>query len=136
MIFSNVISVARIAMAVRSKETLLERDITLVLKKEVKTLDNKAYLSEDVDQVCDTYYELLAFLAKSTDRVNATTMQKAALKVFEADGESCKMFGQAMADAFSYLKGKARRFEDGEKQTVSCKVRALMDLLLKKALKK
>ena len=56
----------------RSKETLDEAALLLTLKRDVKSLDNKAYLSEDVDHVCDVYYELLVFLAKSTDRVDST----------------------------------------------------------------
>ena len=59
--------VARIGMAMqRSKETLDKASLVLAWKKDVKSLDNKAY------HVCDVYYELLVFLAKSTDRVDST----------------------------------------------------------------
>ena len=116
----------------RCKETIDELELLAVMKKTVRTLESKEYLSDDADVICERYSELLKFLLKASGRVNNTTVQKAAQKVFESDEKACRLFGRAVVDAFSYIRGKAKRYVNGEKTNVS---EAIMGLIQTAVLK-
>ena len=116
----------------RCKETIDELELLAVMKKTVRTLESKEYLSDDADVICERYSELLKFLLKASGRVNNTTVQKAAQKVFESDEKACRLFGRAVGDAFSYIRGKAKRYVNGEKTNVS---EAIMGLIQTAVLK-
>ena len=118
----------------RSRETL---DSTALAKLEslmkvhVKTLDDK-YYNEDVESVCKAYSEIFEFVVPLTHRLNAATITKMASSVFESDTRHCIAFGRAIADAFSYINGKAQRFVDGSKAEYNPTVLKLMKLASKR----
>ena len=121
----------------RSRETLDSKAIQTcegLLKTHVKTLDGGHYL-EDSDTVCEAYAEILEFLIPLTSRLNAATITKMASNTFEAEQRQCVAFGRAIADAFSYINGKALRFVDGSKTDTNRTVLRLIHLARKRDLK-
>lgn len=88
---------------------------SLLLKTHVKTLDDTAYKSEDLDIVVKKYVGFLSAIAKHTDRVGKDLVAGAARDVFGSSKAVAEAFGVAMKGALSHCMSKGSKATTGKK---------------------
>ena len=93
-----------------AKELVSVEDVRLLLKKHVPNGIDSIKSWDDVEGFLEDHKDFVAECIRCTDRLNPSTVAKAAQKQFEASNKTdYKKFGVAMASAFSYIKAKATK---------------------------
>ena len=85
------------------------------MKAHVADLSDKAYASDDWEDVVHRYNGFLCAAAKHTTRMNSSLVKTATRNVFKPDPKVVNDLGDAMAGAMSYCYSKAYKATTGKK---------------------
>ena len=102
--------------AMSAARAVCELDAAVVgtmLKAHVTSLEDAAYASSDMEVVVEKYEGLLVSLAASTDRITKSVVTQASASIFSASPSEHRMFGQQIAGAFAYCRGKWKKSTTG-----------------------
>ena len=109
----------------RAKCQITEGELQEIVKYELRKL-GQLWASADQEVVLKTYASFFLEVAKRTERLNATPLQKAIVHVHGTGKEMAKKIAQSLAGAFQYAHRKTYSTESGAKLSPLCK--ALVDV--------
>ena len=92
----------------RSKDTISSEKVQTALQEHVASIDT-INSWDDVDTFLLDHQKFMVEMLRATERLNPSTVTKAARMQYEADAHLCKRFGEMVAQSFSYIKEKSKR---------------------------
>lgn len=116
-----------VAMSERSQCTIKTDVLAQLLRGHVASLEDGKFGVGDMDQVVQSYENLLVSVAASTGRLKPSVVQAAALQVYECSPDVALHFAQRMVGAFSHCRKKLKSSTTGVK--LSSSVRAVVNAM-------
>ena len=106
---------------VRCKCTLSLEQCELLVKGHVVDLADQVYNNEDQEVVVKHYLGFLCGCAQYTNRLNASTVEKAALHIFGVSTVSARRFSESLSHALAYCYAKGNQATSGKKLSAAVK---------------
>ena len=110
----------------RARNSASADDVAKVLRGSMAHLDDSTLVG-DSEQLVEKHVEVMANLLKITQRPTQRVLAQGARLAFKVEEGLAKRFGERLAWAFSYIRGKKKSATSGRKLR-PC-VRRLLDLL-------
>ena len=114
----------------RARNDASPRDLIKILRANMSSFDEQ-WKTQDVESFVNTYQELLVDLCSATARPNASLVKEAVVLCWrDVSMDDAKQFGDRIAHAVSFVRGKIHSMTTGKK--LSEPVKVLVDVLSKR----
>ena len=94
------------------KETIGVEDVRLLLKQHVSGGVESITTWDDTESFLEDHKQFMIYALLATERLNPKTVERASRIQFEGSPRQHKRFGEMVASAFSYIKGKSKKCTD------------------------
>lgn len=105
----------------RAKCELSAVDCKALLKKHVRSLEDRRYTLENMDTIVFAYVGFLETVAAKTRRLNASVLKPIVAKEYGFNDRAATQFAESMQKALSYSLAKLRQMTSGIKVTEQVK---------------
>ena len=105
----------------RARCLLSKDECVSLVKKHIRSLDDEAYTSNDMEYVVKTYSDFLTACAPHTERLNKDVVSASVIDVFGCEKVVAKKVGAALKEAMSYCQRKGSTATSGVKLSTPVK---------------